>query len=261
MDEWTRRGIGFFNNKDYEKAIREFSEAITRNPGDAKIYNFRGMAYFYDGQYREAIADHEKALELGLDNADLRKRLEVARHKVSRPGPPGEREITQRERVIGFVEQAIEKHNQNPNEPNDISIYSNEDGPANGHPETPPSHWLWFQTKSMDNLLNIPQGERQGYYYRYWFRATDSGTMIWSFSLVCEHANADMRSIMKSIADKSIEMHTCSNPRCVARILANKGTIINTQRCDISSPESAKMALGDFLQWEQELCEALAKKQ
>jgi hypothetical protein len=77
--------------------------------------------------------------------------------------------------------------------------------------------------------------------------------MIWSFALECINAGADMKKIMRSIAEESRV-----NPDAIDNHL---GKIITTRECDISSPESAKTALKDFLSWEQKLCEALAKKQ
>jgi tetratricopeptide (TPR) repeat protein len=71
-------GIDFYKKNNYRNAIREFSKAITLAPGEAKIYNYRGLAYFNDGQRDKAIADYKKASELEPDNADFKRRLNEA---------------------------------------------------------------------------------------------------------------------------------------------------------------------------------------
>ena len=45
----------------WNEAIVEFNEAIEMNPGDANAYDNRGLAYYYKGQYDQAISDYDKA--------------------------------------------------------------------------------------------------------------------------------------------------------------------------------------------------------
>jgi tetratricopeptide (TPR) repeat protein len=75
MDESVRRGIGFYKNNDYQRAIQAFSEAITRNPNNAQVYVYRGLAYAYARQRTNAIADYNRALELDPDNIGATRRL------------------------------------------------------------------------------------------------------------------------------------------------------------------------------------------
>jgi tetratricopeptide (TPR) repeat protein len=49
---------------DFEKAIEQFTSAISRYPHFAIAYNNRGAAYFYSGRYKEALADFNTALSL-----------------------------------------------------------------------------------------------------------------------------------------------------------------------------------------------------
>jgi hypothetical protein len=62
-----------------------------------------------------------------------------------------------------------------------------------------------------------------------------------------------MQKMMMSIAE------TDGNAKNLNQIRQNKGTIIKTEKCDISSKESAEKTLKDFLDWEQDLCAALVK--
>jgi hypothetical protein len=132
--------------------------------------------------------------------------------------------VPTKEEAIGFVRKAIDQYNKDKDKPNKISIY-NEHGPyKNSGKAKEFSHALYFQTPNMHNLLKIPENnpEEEGHYYKYCFRATDGGTMKWSFSLESNNADDDMREIMESIARESITKGMCSNPKCINRISEKK---------------------------------------
>jgi len=57
------RGLAHFNEKNYDAAIREYTEAIETDSSDAVIYYNRGLAYADSGRQKEAIADFSRALE------------------------------------------------------------------------------------------------------------------------------------------------------------------------------------------------------
>jgi tetratricopeptide (TPR) repeat protein len=256
MDKVVKNGIHFHNNGDYPNAILEYTKAINNNPEDAKTYDHRGLSYFYNKQYDEAIADYERALELEPDNGEFRagvgRHLNDARKRQrAASGSIVEGDIRPREKRIGFVKQAIEEHNQIPYELNKILIYSIESGKASGNAREV-SRWLWFQTNRMNELLKIPENDPKdrGYYYRYWFRATDSGIMVWKFSLIGLSANVDMREIMRRIAVAEGRDGDCINQITGAIITGD-------DHCDFSSSENAKTALRKFLEWERSLCAKL----
>lgn len=54
---------------DYEEAVRDLSEAIKLNPGDAFNYQSRAVNYHLLYRYSEALADFRRAIELSPDNA------------------------------------------------------------------------------------------------------------------------------------------------------------------------------------------------
>ncbi len=63
----NNRGIAFKNKGDYERAIRDFDQAIGLNPNDTKALNNRGAAHMNRGDYERAIPDFDKAIWLDPD--------------------------------------------------------------------------------------------------------------------------------------------------------------------------------------------------
>jgi tetratricopeptide (TPR) repeat protein len=57
-------GKKLFDQKDYDGAIREFTEAIRLDPKNAKAYGDRGSAYFNKKDYDRAIADFTEYIRL-----------------------------------------------------------------------------------------------------------------------------------------------------------------------------------------------------
>jgi len=67
---YDRRGIAYVRKGDYENAIADYNAAIERNPRYAEAYNDRGVAYFRKADYDRAIADTTQAIALKPDFAD-----------------------------------------------------------------------------------------------------------------------------------------------------------------------------------------------
>eukprot|EP01004_Peranema_trichophorum_P002409 NODE_1470_length_1939_cov_123.752203_g1247_i0.p1 GENE.NODE_1470_length_1939_cov_123.752203_g1247_i0~~NODE_1470_length_1939_cov_123.752203_g1247_i0.p1 ORF type:complete len:566 (+),score=122.81 NODE_1470_length_1939_cov_123.752203_g1247_i0:61-1758(+) len=65
--EAKERGNEFFKNQKFPEAIKEYTEAINRNPNDATYYSNRAAAYMKMGEYPQANKDCEKALEINPD--------------------------------------------------------------------------------------------------------------------------------------------------------------------------------------------------
>jgi tetratricopeptide (TPR) repeat protein len=61
---YLRRGWGYNELKEYEKALRDYNKAIELNPRDDWIYNNRGKNYSDLKEYDKAISDYNKAIEL-----------------------------------------------------------------------------------------------------------------------------------------------------------------------------------------------------
>ena len=88
---YNNRGAAYLAKDDYERAIRDFDQAINLNLRDALAHNNRGLAYWGKGEYDLAIRDFEKALQLALANGEkglaniIQSRLEW--YKAKRPYP------------------------------------------------------------------------------------------------------------------------------------------------------------------------------
>jgi stress-induced-phosphoprotein 1 len=62
--EARERGNELFKSGKFPDAIKEYSEAIKRNPSDATLYTNRAAAYTKLAAYPEGIKDCEDALKL-----------------------------------------------------------------------------------------------------------------------------------------------------------------------------------------------------
>jgi tetratricopeptide (TPR) repeat protein len=62
------RGLAYYNNKDYNKAISDYTEAIRLKRDYAFYYNDRGKAYNGKKDYDKAISDYTEAIRLDPNN-------------------------------------------------------------------------------------------------------------------------------------------------------------------------------------------------
>ena len=81
-EEYFNRGIAKYNLGDYRGAIANYNKVIELNPNDAATYNNRGNAKHKLGDYRGAIADYNKVLKLNPNNADAYNNKGFAKHKL-----------------------------------------------------------------------------------------------------------------------------------------------------------------------------------
>jgi Flp pilus assembly protein TadD len=63
-EAYNNRGLAYYNLKQHQQAIEDFSQAIRMNPEYAQAFNNRGNAYYALDQYQKAEADFNKSLEL-----------------------------------------------------------------------------------------------------------------------------------------------------------------------------------------------------
>ena len=66
----NERGVAFFNQRNWDSAIAQFTEAIRLTPNDAVFYGNRGNAYFNKADFDRAITDYTEAIRLASNNAD-----------------------------------------------------------------------------------------------------------------------------------------------------------------------------------------------
>ena len=72
------RGIDYFDEGHFDEAIAEFTEAIELDPELALAYANRGFAYATKGELDSAIADLDKVIEVST-NPDL---IQAAREAI-----------------------------------------------------------------------------------------------------------------------------------------------------------------------------------
>jgi len=63
-EEFRLRGVEYYDQGDYTKALSDFNKAIELDPSLAYAYLYRGFIYHDQGDYTKALADYGKAIEL-----------------------------------------------------------------------------------------------------------------------------------------------------------------------------------------------------
>jgi tetratricopeptide (TPR) repeat protein len=81
-------GVESFENGDYNTAIKNFEEAISKNHSLIQAWNNRGLAFLYLGKYEDALQSFDEALSIdsNYENAQIAKRhvLEIlAKQKIT----------------------------------------------------------------------------------------------------------------------------------------------------------------------------------
>jgi tetratricopeptide (TPR) repeat protein len=66
---YHNRGLEYFKQRNYEQAINDYSAAVSLNPGYADAYNNRGNAYHIKHDYERALADFDRAIALAPRHA------------------------------------------------------------------------------------------------------------------------------------------------------------------------------------------------
>lgn len=77
-------GQAYLLNKDYEKAIIKFSEALRINPHDPEVYYYLGLAYEGAGKYPEAVKTYEKTMKLDKSHSNAELRLYELKKKMTK---------------------------------------------------------------------------------------------------------------------------------------------------------------------------------
>jgi tetratricopeptide (TPR) repeat protein len=66
--KYYEEGVRQFDTGDYENAIQSFDKALTVDPTNSSIYNYRGQAYSKTKNYESAIRDYSNAITLDQNN-------------------------------------------------------------------------------------------------------------------------------------------------------------------------------------------------
>jgi tetratricopeptide (TPR) repeat protein/tRNA A-37 threonylcarbamoyl transferase component Bud32 len=68
-DTYFHRGNDAYSEGDYQRAIANYTQAITLQPDDDTAFNNRGASYKAQGDYQRAIADYTQAIKLNPHDA------------------------------------------------------------------------------------------------------------------------------------------------------------------------------------------------
>jgi Flp pilus assembly protein TadD len=71
-----KSGKAYYDQKDYDRAIADFTVALRMRPDTIYLYVSRGNAYLGKGDRVRARADWSKALELDTNNTAARNNLD-----------------------------------------------------------------------------------------------------------------------------------------------------------------------------------------
>jgi len=61
---YTNRGGVYYSKGKYDKAIADYTQAISLNPKNYEVYTNRGVVYYSKGEYDKAIPDYTQAISL-----------------------------------------------------------------------------------------------------------------------------------------------------------------------------------------------------
>ena len=79
VDAYFNRGSAYYGLEQFERAIKDFGDAITLRPENETAYAGRALALTQLGRDEEAQQDLERAVELGIDRATLTGMVEGLR--------------------------------------------------------------------------------------------------------------------------------------------------------------------------------------
>jgi tetratricopeptide (TPR) repeat protein len=69
-EAYNDRGVAYGRKGQYDQAIADYNKAIEINPRGAMTYKNRGSAYYHKGQIDKGISDFNKAIEIDPMFAD-----------------------------------------------------------------------------------------------------------------------------------------------------------------------------------------------
>ncbi len=95
---YLERGIIYQNNKLFDKALNDFNTAIEMDDSDARFYYYRAMHHLTIREYKKALADFERVLQLECESLKLDVFIGLA-HVY--------RQMKQFDKAIDFANQAF----------------------------------------------------------------------------------------------------------------------------------------------------------
>ncbi len=77
-------GQSYLLHKEYDNAIKKFSEALKINPHDPELYYYLGLAYEGANKIEDAIKMYEKTLGLDKTFNNAEMRLNELKNKIQK---------------------------------------------------------------------------------------------------------------------------------------------------------------------------------
>lgn len=68
---YYNRGIIYNQKGEFDNAVNDYTKAIELKPDDAEVYYNRGIVHYQKGEFDNAINDYTKAIKLKFDHADV----------------------------------------------------------------------------------------------------------------------------------------------------------------------------------------------
>jgi tetratricopeptide (TPR) repeat protein len=96
-ENYDLRGVGWLYKKDYDSAIKDFTEAIRLEPKVPSFYENRGEARLAKGEYQSAIADLSECIRLEKNPPDLYEAYRMRAEAYDKTGNRQAAEADQRE--------------------------------------------------------------------------------------------------------------------------------------------------------------------
>lgn len=81
------RGFAHWLEKDYDAALRDFTEAVKIDGSQARIFTARGRVYHDIGAYESALTDFDSAARLAPDDARIPAWREASLRRNSSGSP------------------------------------------------------------------------------------------------------------------------------------------------------------------------------
>lgn len=110
-------GNKFFKERNYRRAIEEYSKAVEMQPASATYLGNRAAAYMADGRYESALEDCKRAVDLDPNNPKILLRLARIYTNLGQPEeamvtfqrirpPPSIKDMTQAKEMLQYIKSA-----------------------------------------------------------------------------------------------------------------------------------------------------------